>query len=396
MYRHLYSLLLILFLFTSCRHEQIVQELSEADSCMQLAPNRALAILDSIDYHLISSEAERARYALLYTKALDKNFLYLESDSLIRCAVSYYTRHGKSEDLAWAYYYLAKILANTGTYDRALQSLIQAEETFDSTKDCYLKGMVYNLKAYLYAIQNDLDKATTFYRKAAKCYHNIDMPQNEMLVYDGLARSELLRNNNNAALEAIGTAQRIAEKLKDTTTILRCTQYHATILVDCFSDPEAALNILEKIYARYGLEASVSLYPMLSDLYFRLGHFQEARQYAEMYHRENLSLEQKLSILSHLRNIARAQHDNENYIRTNEEYLQIYDSLNSRQKQLELSEVETDFKQQRLADKNAHLYKQYSHVLLFGSAVIAFLLLALLVLFFLAGKQKLLRREMGL
>ena len=77
-------------LFVACRTDNTsIQLLDQAEALMNAAPDTALALLDSIDSQRLS-RADNARYALLRSQALDKNFIDITNDSLISIAVDYY------------------------------------------------------------------------------------------------------------------------------------------------------------------------------------------------------------------------------------------------------------------------------------------------------------------
>ena len=83
-YRHAsaISLLLILLAFAGCnRNKETEDKMNMADSLMSSRPDSALAILSKIDTTLLSSRELRARYALLKSMALDKN--YIDTTSFI-------------------------------------------------------------------------------------------------------------------------------------------------------------------------------------------------------------------------------------------------------------------------------------------------------------------------
>ncbi|MBQ5750256.1 MAG: tetratricopeptide repeat protein, partial [Bacteroidaceae bacterium] len=77
-------------LFVACRTDNTsIQLLDQAETLMNVAPDTALALLDSIDSHRLG-RADNARYALLRSQALDKNYIDITNDSLISIAVDYY------------------------------------------------------------------------------------------------------------------------------------------------------------------------------------------------------------------------------------------------------------------------------------------------------------------
>ena len=88
--RIILELLAILF-FTGCYNREQISRLDEAEALLQNKPDSALTILQQLKPE--GSQAEQARYALLYSEALDKNHIKVTNDSLIRQAWSHYKHH---------------------------------------------------------------------------------------------------------------------------------------------------------------------------------------------------------------------------------------------------------------------------------------------------------------
>ena len=79
--------------FTGCFNREQSPRLSEAEKLMQNNPDSALAILQKLKPE--GSQAEQARYALLYSEALEKKQMKVTDDSLIRQAWQYYKHYPK-------------------------------------------------------------------------------------------------------------------------------------------------------------------------------------------------------------------------------------------------------------------------------------------------------------
>ena len=85
--RILTIIILIIGISTGCSGNKTVEsQLSRAEQVMQSLPDSALRIIENIDTDDISRRSTRARYALLYSQALDKNYIDQTNDSLIRIA----------------------------------------------------------------------------------------------------------------------------------------------------------------------------------------------------------------------------------------------------------------------------------------------------------------------
>ncbi|MCL2739365.1 MAG: hypothetical protein FWE30_07975, partial [Bacteroidales bacterium] len=107
--RHAISTILLLLCCStvSCINDKtILATLDTAEALMQEQPDSALYVLQSLDGHYIPYGILRARYALLYTQARDKNYLPISGDSLINIAVRYYSQKKDKQKLGWAYLYL--------------------------------------------------------------------------------------------------------------------------------------------------------------------------------------------------------------------------------------------------------------------------------------------------
>lgn len=75
-----------------CKQTDVTQVLDRAETCMAERPDSSLYLLRTLDKRHISGSLRKARYALLYSQALDKNYIDVDNDSLIRVAVDYFTK----------------------------------------------------------------------------------------------------------------------------------------------------------------------------------------------------------------------------------------------------------------------------------------------------------------
>ena len=88
--------ILCAILFAGCGNQQVRKTLNQAESIMDQQPDSALSLLKQIEGNRILSEKQNALYALLYSQALDKNYIDITNDSLINIAVDYYQNHGSA------------------------------------------------------------------------------------------------------------------------------------------------------------------------------------------------------------------------------------------------------------------------------------------------------------
>lgn len=89
----------ILFVATACSvGNSYRHELDRAQSEMEHSPDKALERLNAIDVSDLSDSATIARWALLYSEAINRNRLAVPSDTIINIAVDYYRAHGDSSE----------------------------------------------------------------------------------------------------------------------------------------------------------------------------------------------------------------------------------------------------------------------------------------------------------
>lgn len=71
-----------------CKQTDVTQVLDRAETCMAERPDSSLYLLRTLDKRHISGSLRKARYALLYSQALDKNYIDVDNDSVFLSEIS--------------------------------------------------------------------------------------------------------------------------------------------------------------------------------------------------------------------------------------------------------------------------------------------------------------------
>lgn len=151
---------LVLCAALSCSDDTaVMEELDRAEAVMKEYPDSALALLDSLDRSRLTTREAKARHSLLYSQALDKNYIDLSTDSIIKPAVKYYARHGSPDDRLKTQYYLGCIFRNAGDRERAMEHFVEAERYVDRATDWQAVGRLYSAKRTIYADIYDFEKS---------------------------------------------------------------------------------------------------------------------------------------------------------------------------------------------------------------------------------------------
>ena len=169
--KNILSILLLLLAFTACSEKKVVTDvLNRAEAVMNGHPDSALNLLRTLTFDDFQKESNRARYALLHSQALDKNYIDVTGDSLISVAVEYYKDKDDVRSKFLSYYYMGRVHANGERYLQATSCLMESEQLVEEVDDDYLSGLLYSEMGRIYRLYYDYPKSLTAYQKAAEYY----------------------------------------------------------------------------------------------------------------------------------------------------------------------------------------------------------------------------------
>lgn len=157
-------------LMCSCQLRDIEQILSTAERQLTTAPDSALTTIRSVKWYSVLKPERRAKYGLIHSIALDKNYIDVTSDSLIRFSTRYYDYKGSPEQRMRAYYYLGRVQENNREYLPAILSLLDAAQYADAVDDNYLKGLLFSRLGIIYRHYYNYEKAYEYFERSYNCY----------------------------------------------------------------------------------------------------------------------------------------------------------------------------------------------------------------------------------
>lgn len=142
-----------------------LSELVEADELVEEYPDSALLILKSISNASNLSGKDQALYILLMTRIMHEKGEKIDSDSLIRIAVDYYTRKNDLVHKAYSLYYLGLIYGNVSENKQALSSFQTAYECAVKTRDYKLLSDILNSWGNLVQQEKPYDNAINKFKE---------------------------------------------------------------------------------------------------------------------------------------------------------------------------------------------------------------------------------------
>lgn len=216
-------ILVIVFVpfFFSCS-ERLSKTMDAAESCMTDSPDSALALLETINGGEIGLKSNRARYALLYSQALDKNYIDLTDDSLINVAVDYYYNRNNVRYKFLSLYYSGRIYTNACDYTKAIITYSDAETLIEKLSDDYLAGLLYSQMGDIYLNVFDYDKSLSAYQKAYEYYHKAGKSEHEYYCVLDIGMEYMNMYDFENGQKFINQAINLATEAGDTSLVLDC------------------------------------------------------------------------------------------------------------------------------------------------------------------------------
>ncbi len=167
-------LLLLAGLLWACGGDRALQSaLDSADALMESRPDSALALLQPYDTAQIKSEEQRARFALLYSMALDKNYIDRKDFKTLQPALDYYPTHGTDADKIRTLYYAGCIYQNAKNKEKAMEAWAEALQYRGPKTDSLVLAHLLVNQGNEYFRLRQFDKFTENQRQAEEIYRSL-------------------------------------------------------------------------------------------------------------------------------------------------------------------------------------------------------------------------------
>lgn len=326
-------------------------------------PEDALSIIRHIDRRKIYSSASEARYALLYSQALDKNYVDVTSDSLTAVAVNYYDRHGTKHERAMAHYYQGRVFSNAGNFDAAIRSYSLAEDAASGTDDYYLLGLINNAVGNLYYDQYDLKEALSRDQRAATYFHLAQSPYNEALAYVGMGIVSNLMGDNEGMEKEYQKAIAIYEEIGAINEILPL--YEDLVVktrLDVGDDLFAIKRDLRRYYVKYNKgEIPLQSMGLWQGIYLKENELDSARLCGEniLHNRSSFTSHKIAGCYSLLERIEMARGNYPEAYRYVKQYIAVMDSINQEKEEALVLELEQKYRN-RILNQSYENLKQHN------------------------------------
>lgn len=254
--QRLNAITLFLIILVSCNNIQ--SSLNSYDQLLDDDPKRALKALEDVPMEHLRTKEQKAKYSLLYSIALDKNFIDITTDSIISPAIKYYSKKGYPKDKLLTNYYLGRILFNAGKFAEAIIRFSEAEKYAEAICDLKYLGLIAMAKADTFNNQYNTEDELKEIHRAISFFEKSKMHSHKVIAEYRLAVA--LRNNNEykMAEQTYRSAYNAALEQRDSFIISEILKSAAGFSVTKpISNPEAAMNIymhlLESGYTNFSI-----------------------------------------------------------------------------------------------------------------------------------------------
>ena len=171
MKNYLLTLSFIICLASCNSHSPHWEAISQVESYIEERPDSALVVLEQIDPSELSSKEEKAKYSLLYSMALDKNFVDKTDFEILQPAIDYYEDNGSATDKLRTYYYQGRIYQNAGNDALAMESYINAINNGETSDDILTKARLHVAQGNIYTSLLKWESANEANTKAAEYFY---------------------------------------------------------------------------------------------------------------------------------------------------------------------------------------------------------------------------------
>ncbi len=192
--------LVAVMLLAACeRHTQTWEQMDMAERLMNSQPDSALFILKNIPVSSVKEKEMAARYALLKSMALDKNYIDTTRFDVLQPAIDYYIENGSPDEQLRTYYYQGRIYQNQGDDDSAMRSFMNGLDLRQRVTDTLLLAHTLVAQGTLYLKQYKTSEFIHNNMEAARLYGAIGRDILEIKSYTNALDGYVMLNDKSAA-----------------------------------------------------------------------------------------------------------------------------------------------------------------------------------------------------
>ena len=209
------SLMTIVLLVACDRNNSIYEQMDVAEDFLNTKPDSALIILENIPVTNRNGKEISARYALLKSMALDKNYIDTTTFDVLQPAIDYYIKNGSPDEKLQTYYYQGRIYQNQGDDDSAMSSFMNGCDLKQVVTDSLLLAHTLVAQGTLYLKQYKINEFVQNNIEAARLYGAIGKDIFEIKSYTNALDGYVMLNNQSQADSLLSICIPLVQKNPD-------------------------------------------------------------------------------------------------------------------------------------------------------------------------------------
>ena len=302
------------------RNSEVYRLLTDVDSYIESRPDSALAVLEGIDKAELTSKELEAKYALLMSMALDKNYIDRTDFEVLQPAIDYYESHGTATDKLRTFYYQGRIYYNRGEAEEAMECYIKSLDLGAGSNNLAAKALNYNAQSLLYYDYFNWEKIVECSLAAAECYKSLDNTDNYVRMLCRAAEGFSLLGDKESINKYLGECKNLLGKISDMSK----SYYYGVYMThncDALSKEDTYAIINE--YLNLIPDKDVN-WITVADAYLDIGDVASARDALNNFPQSKGLMEKYYAMLTR---IYKAEGSYKEALETYEQYNKITDSL---------------------------------------------------------------------
>lgn len=152
-------------------------------------------MLRKIDASTIDSDRNKARYALLMSQALDKNYIDTTTFEILQPAIDYFPENGSADEKLKTFYYQGRIYQNRHENDSAMQCFMRGREFCRMASDTLAAANLLVAQGTILYTVYKFDDFIEVNLEAAKLYKSIGRTDYELLSLANVVDAGILAVN---------------------------------------------------------------------------------------------------------------------------------------------------------------------------------------------------------
>ena len=318
--KQLLTILLLGLCLVACnRHSEHWKTITDMERIIEERPDSVLNVLQAIDTDKLVGDEERAKHALLFSMALDKNVIDKTDFEVLQPAIDYYEDNGSATDKLRTYYYQGRIYQNAGNDAMAMEAFVKALSKGSQSNDILTKARTHFAQSNIYYDLYDFDNFIATNKSAAAYFKQAEDYNGYADCFNRIINGYTLKDEPEKALPYIDECKQMLDGLSIPTLTDFYSSY-ITYLTNYGTEQE-----IDEIIHQYtnSVPSSNVDWLTIANAYYAIHRYNEALSILSQYDTEGNEYKEKKYLVI-LYEVYRGLGDYKNTLETFEEYVDLF------------------------------------------------------------------------